>query len=167
MPADIPAFNPKRKTVGDTDDRADRITPKARGNSTTPKRMPAATKASLQDLREAMENALGLIAMAFAARGDLYCAEIITDGSPDLIDSWIWLAKKHDGVRRVLGYLVGSGGYTALALSTLGVALPIMQHHGLYPENMPTPKSMPDMMSNLFGNNESDAEDDNETEESD
>lgn len=103
-------------------------------------------KYTVPQLREALENGVGLISMAFAARGDLHCANIVIDGSADIVESYVWLAEKNAGVRRMLEVLCGTGGYMALVTSTLAVALPIAQHHNMYPAEWPTPLSVRNMV---------------------
>jgi hypothetical protein len=93
---------------------------------------------------------MGMLTLAFSATGDMHCAQVVAEGGPDLIDSWMWLAGKHPEVRRALEVLCGGGGYLALITSTLGVALPIMQHHGMYPKGAPTPRSIKSMMGGFF-----------------
>lgn len=99
-------------------------------------------KHTLPQLRKTLEDEIGLVILGFSTAGDLHCAEVLADGSEKMIDSWIWLAEKHTGFRRVLEYICGGGGYAAVVTSTLGVALPIAQHHGFYPAEWPTPSSL-------------------------
>jgi hypothetical protein len=88
----------------------------------------------------------------------MHCAQVVADGAPDLIDSWMWLAGKHPEVRRALEVLCGGGGYLALITSTLGVALPIMQHHGWYPQGAPTPRSFKSTLGGMFNASNSDTQ---------
>ncbi len=150
--ADIPEYKPK----------ADTVTPK-RGETRASKSKLSADrpfKFTIGQIREALENAAATLVLALSARGDMHCAEVVMDGAPDLINSWIWLAEKQPSVRRVLEYMVGGGGYLALLSSTLAVALPIMQHHGMYPEGAPTPVSLKNLVGNMFAD---DATSDNGT----
>lgn len=97
---------------------------------------------TLPQLQKALEDQLGLVILGLSTAGDMHCAEVLADGSEEMIKGWIWLAEKHTGFRRILEYICGGGGYAAVLTSTLGVALPIAQHHGLYPEGWPTPSSL-------------------------
>lgn len=99
-------------------------------------------KHTLPQLRKTLEDEIGLVILGFSTAGDLHCAEVLADGSEKMIDSWIWLAEKHVGFRRTLEYICGGGGYVAVITSTLGVVLPIAQHHGAYPAHWPTPSSL-------------------------
>jgi hypothetical protein len=148
--ADIPAYKPDKAPAGKTTAGASKATPGNKGRTTGKLNADRPFKATIPELREALEAAVGYLVLGFSARGDMYCAEVVMDGGPDLIDSWIWMAEKHKEVRRALEVLCGGGGYLALLTSTLGVALPIMQHHGMYPEGAPTPRSLKNVMSNMF-----------------
>lgn len=81
----------------------------------------------------------GSFSLVFAATGDQYCAEIIAARAPALASSWAELAKQNASVRRVLESLMEGSAWGAVILSTLGVAVPIAKHHGLY--NGPDPFS--------------------------
>lgn len=146
--ADIPQFKPDKAPAGKT--AGAKATPGNGRKSTQRLDADRSFKATIPELREALEAAAGYAVLGFSAAGDMHCAEIVMDGAPELIDSWIWLAQKHKEVRRALEVLCGSGGYLALITSTLGIALPIMQHHGMYPAGAPTPRSLKSVMANMF-----------------
>lgn len=152
----------------------DKVTPKRTPNQKQAKRSgldpDRAFKHTLPQLRKAIEDEIGLVILGFSTAGDLHCAEVLADGSEKMIDSWIWLAEKHVGFRRVLEYICGGGGYAAVVTSTLGVALPMMQHHGMYPADWPTPSSLFGLFafatSNGNGNGHDGEASDTETEQS-
>lgn len=133
----IPEYKPKGGA-----DKAPSRTPKERENKRKGLDPDRPFKHTLPQLRKAIDDEIGLVILGFSTAGDLHCAEILADGSEKMIDSWIWLAEKHTGFRRVLEYICGGGGYAAVITSTLGVALPMMQHHGFYPADWPTPSSL-------------------------
>lgn len=145
---DIPAYKPDKPPAGKTAGAKPPPANARKGKTRLDPDRPF--KATLPELRESLEAAAGYAVLGFSAKGDMHCAEVVMDGAPELIDSWIWLAEKHREVRRALEVLCGSGGYLALITSTLGIALPIMQHHGMYPENAPTPRSLKSVMANMF-----------------
>lgn len=147
--ADIPPYKPDKAPAGKT---AGAKTPPRNGRKSTGTKLPAdrTFKLTISEIREGLEAAAGMLVLAFMARNDEHCASAVLDGAPDLIDGWIWMAEKHPEVRRALEVLCGSGGYLAVITSTLGVALPIMQHHGMYPQGAPTPASLKSVMGNMF-----------------
>lgn len=71
-------------------------------------------------------------ALAFAAAGDQYCAEVWSARSDMLAASWYELSKQNAGVRRVLEQLVEGSAWGGVVMSTLAISLPIAKHHGLY-----------------------------------
>jgi len=124
--SDIPSYNEKRKGNDAEPVRRD----------SAPKRpaAPAGLNAADKRLRRELVNQFTTLAMIFAARGDMHCAQVILEGSENLVDSWLWLARRHPSVRKWLEGMITGQGYFALVTSTLGIALPIMAHHGLAPK---------------------------------
>lgn len=74
----------------------------------------------------------GSFSLIFAASGDQYCAEIVALRSPALAQSWAELARQNASVKRVLESLVEGSAWGGVIFSTLGIAIPIAKHHGLY-----------------------------------
>lgn len=70
--------------------------------------------------------------LAFAAAGDLYCAELWAARSDMLASSWYELSKQNASVRRVLEQLVEGSAWGGVIMSTLAITLPIAKHHGIY-----------------------------------
>jgi hypothetical protein len=126
--SDIPTFN-ERKRGGAADEGQSR-------RDSAPKRpaVPVGLSSADKRLRRELLNQFTTLAMVFAARGDMHCAQVILEGSENLVDSWLWLAKRHPSVRKWLEGMLTGQGYFALVTSTLGIALPIMAHHGLAPK---------------------------------
>lgn len=108
-----------------------------RGKSAPRKQKTKRAFRPIGQLQDDLNNAFGLLGIAFAAKGDMHCAGVIADNSEALVASWCKLAERNDGVRRVLEWFTATGQYGSLLFSTLAVALPIMQHHGLIHNKVP------------------------------
>jgi hypothetical protein len=77
--------------------------------------------------------------MMFVMKGDAYCGMVLAQRGPALVTSWIELAKVNDGVKRVLDRMSSGGAWSGVIMSTSAIAIPMAQHHGMYPEDWPNP----------------------------
>ena len=100
---------------------------------------PTPPGSPIKTLQGRLEQLFVTPAMVFAARGDQYCAQVIVKGAPDLAESWANLAKESPAVKKVLERLLEGGAWGGVVVSSLMIALPIAQHHGVYPAEWPNP----------------------------
>ena len=160
MPESIPQYKPK----GDSPSQ-DKVTPKRGATGTGKKSTRLAAdrpfKHTIPQIREALENGLGLAILGLSTKAALNedataekDADILTEHGPELIDSWVWLAEKNNSVRRALEMLCGGGGYLTFFMANLTVVLAIAQNHGYYPEEWPTPGTLKSVVATMssFGN---------------
>lgn len=83
-------------------------------------------------LEAKLQQMFAMPALAFAAAGDQYCAEVWAARSDMMASSWFELSKQNAGVKRVLESLVEGSAWGGVIMSTLACCLPIAKHHGLY-----------------------------------
>lgn len=102
-----------------------------------PERKPPTTR-----LGRDLYNLVSDIGMGFMVAGDSYCGSILLDNAAQLATAWDNLAKRNARVKEVLEKLVSGGAYGEVLIATVGVALPIAQHHGIYPRSWPLPMSL-------------------------
>lgn len=151
------------ETIGTFQPKKDKP-PRGKSTSTgTSKSLPSDRpfKATIPQIRQSLETAVGMAILALAAKGWDDDARILEEDGQELIDQWIWMAERSPFVRRALETLVGGGGYAAFAMVNLGVILGILQNHGAYPEHLPTPRSVKTMF--MFMGNSQDAETNSDT----
>lgn len=90
-------------------------------------------------LGKALYEQLSMLAMLIMGTGDIYCANTLAANAARLATAWDNLAKKNAQVRAWLEMLTSGGQWTEAVMATLAVALPMAQHHGIYPRNWPNP----------------------------
>lgn len=100
-------------------------------------RPPATARAKTIERR--LEELIASFALGFAMMGDDYCANVVAHGAPHLAQAWANLAKESPAVRAVIERLLRGGAWGGVVISTLAIALPIAQHHNIYPQRMPNP----------------------------
>lgn len=90
-------------------------------------------------LGKALYEQFSMLSLAVMSTGDFYCAKIIALNAAPLATAYDDLAKKNARVKEVLEMIVSGGAWTGAVMATAAVAIPIAQHHGLYPEEWPNP----------------------------
>lgn len=75
---------------------------------------------------------IGGFALPFAAMGDMHCAGVIAQRGPALAGAWAELAQQNAAVKRVLERMLSGGAWGGVIVSTLAIAVPMAQHHGIY-----------------------------------
>lgn len=83
-----------------------------------------------------LEDFFTYFSLPFAAVGDIYCAEVIAAGAPQLAEAWAALAKENANVKRVLDKMMQGGAWGGVVVSTAAVVIPIAGHHGLLPASL-------------------------------
>lgn len=96
-------------------------------------------RGDLGKVEQQLNDLVGATSLLFVTRGDMYCGTLLAQRGPILVSSWIELAKVNDGVRRVLERMSSGGAYSGVIMSTLAIAIPMAQHHNLYPQHWPNP----------------------------
>lgn len=84
-------------------------------------------------LQRRLEEFLATPALAYSFMGDQWAAELITTRTPIMAEAWYDLSTKNPAVKRVLERLLEGSAWGGVVLSTMAVALPLAQHHGLVP----------------------------------
>jgi hypothetical protein len=85
---------------------------------------------------------LGGLAMAFEMAGDAHCSTLIGERAHLVADGWTKLAERNPAVRLVLVRATTGGAWGEALFASAGLAIPIMAHHGLYPDYLPNPWAM-------------------------
>lgn len=83
-------------------------------------------------LQAKLEQFFAIPAMAFAAGGDTYSAEILSTRGPLVAEAWYELSKQNSTVKRMLESLVEGSAWGGVIFSSLSVVIPIAKHKGLY-----------------------------------
>ena len=153
MPEAIGTYKPKSTTS----DRAPKGRPSQSARSKT---LPAdrILKSTNKEIRESLETALGMAILGLSAKGWDDDARILEEDGSELISQWLWLADRNPSVRRALEWLTGGGGYASFAMVNIGVVLGILQNHGKYPEDLPTPRAMKTMFTFMVPTDDATAE---------
>lgn len=98
--------------------------------------------APYKQLGDRLDEFFGGIALVFLTGGDVYCAQVISEREHALVDSWLLLARQNKGVLNALKKLTEGGAWGAVVFSTASIAIPVAQHHGIYPADWPNPWAM-------------------------
>lgn len=83
-------------------------------------------------LQAKLEQFFAIPAMAFAAGGDHYSAELLAKRGPMVAEAWYELSRENKSVKRILEGLVEGSAWGAVIFSTLSLVVPIAKHKGLY-----------------------------------
>lgn len=102
-------------------------------------------RTSYKKIEDSLNEYIGGFALVFAMAGDQHCAAVIAQGGPNLAKAWAEVARQNEGVMRVLEKMMQGGAWGGVIISTLGIALPIMEHHHLLPAGIPNPFASPDV----------------------
>lgn len=129
---------------------------KAPKKDKAPKRSPGRPTKQAQMEESLNELFLGLAA-PFAIVGDFHCATIITNGAPQLAKSWSELAQQNKVVKSFIESMMGGSAWMGVIMSTAAVTIPVMQHHGAYPQNWPNPFNPIDIMERAMNDESSTA----------
>lgn len=92
-------------------------------------------------LKTALEDFFGGIAVAVMFTGDDHCANIIATQAEPLAEAWAELAKKNERVRRVIEMMLQGSAWGQVITVTAATVIPIAAHHGIYPKGFPMPFS--------------------------
>ena len=89
----------------------------------------AAAEETRRNLYLLVEGASYVVGLA-----DAFDGEVIERGGPAIVDALIDLARTDKRLRRYLELTAAPGKYGPLTMAVMGVALPIVIHHGLAPK---------------------------------
>lgn len=98
---------------------------------------------SVKKIEDALNEYIAGIAMMFALANDQHCAAVVAQGGPRLAQAWAEVAKQNPAVYRVLERMMQGGAWGGVIISTLAIALPIMEHHNVLPAGLPNPFASP------------------------
>ena len=79
------------------------------------------------------------LSVAVMLAGDQHCADVLARNASPLAHAWDGLAQKNARVRLILETMVTGGAWGEAVFATLAVAVPIAQHHNIYPPEWPNP----------------------------
>lgn len=123
MPA-IPKYVPK-----DDAPKADRAPRRGRPPGSKNQAKSSKPLKPLPQIRADLQKTFGFLTGSMLARGDFYCATILTTRVPKMIDAWIAAAERNAQWHRTLGLLSSGGQAASFADATLSVIVPITIHH--------------------------------------
>jgi hypothetical protein len=130
---DSPGAGPSGPSVTDTPKEPPRGRRKAQTDD-PPREAPASSpKARKAPLQAKLEELFASPALVYSFVGDEWAAQLIATRTPAMAEAWYELAKQNAGVRRILDRLVEGSAWGGVILSTMAVAVPLAQHHGLIP----------------------------------
>lgn len=156
---EVPTPRPSRKRTAKaestgTTDPTDNRGIGGNGGDTPPKgRAKAAPRATARvgSFEDRLAGFLGMAAIPFALQGDDYCAFIIASRTPELAKSLTIVANENAAVKRILSRMLEGSAWGGVALSVVGIAVPIAQHHGLVPGSDPFATQYPKAPPGLNG----------------
>jgi hypothetical protein len=90
-------------------------------------------KLSAAELERALTEQVGVVALMFAARGDVTCSAAVAQGAPALAGALVNVARQNDSVRRTLETLAVGSAWSGVVTAAAGIAVPILAHHGVIP----------------------------------
>lgn len=135
-----PATRRRRRTPADTMPDPDEIAGAAPADPPPPPARPPGT--ATKSLERRLTDFFAAFALPFAMSGDTHCATVIAQGAPRLAEAWGTLARESPAVKRVLDRMLEGGAWGGVIVSTLMIAIPVADHHGLYPKGLPNPFSI-------------------------
>lgn len=161
---DIPEYKPKDKP------------PAGKSATATKQKKPLPAdrplKATLPQIRKALENALAMTIMSLSTAAAFTQNETaekdaatLTEHGEELIDKWVWLAERNATIRRWLEILCGGGGALSFVMVNAMVMADIADNHGWYPEGVPKPSSLKTLMVNMYGGKDENGDDEPDTED--
>lgn len=112
------------------------------GQASAPRQSSPARRGELKQVHNGVLFMCGMFATAFEAGGDAHCAEVIGTGAPILADKWTTVAEHNPAIRAFLVRAATGGVWGEALVATAAIALPVMQHHGMYPAWLPNPWMM-------------------------
>lgn len=93
------------------------------------------------ELRSALEDFFGGIAVAIMFTGDEYCSSVMATQAEPLAEAWAELAKKNPRVKRIIEMMLQGSAWGQVITVTAATVIPMAAHHGLYPKGFPMPFS--------------------------
>lgn len=129
--------------MADAAPKPGRVTPPKKDKEETtakkePSKRPPGRKPALE---KRLEEFFVTVSMGVTFTGDFYSAEILRQSAENMAQAWNRLAQQDARVKRVIERMLDGGAWGQVISVNIAVALPIMQHHGIYPQGAPLPLS--------------------------
>lgn len=144
--ADLPRRDEDQDAAGGTPPHGaggGQSSPPPGGPASAPRQSsPRPRRGELKQVHDGVLFMCGMFATAFEAGGDSQCAQVIGTGAPVLAEKWTTVAEHNPAIRAFLVRAATGGVWGEALVATAAIALPVMQHHGMYPAWLPSPWMM-------------------------